>query len=705
MWLDLRENRLNEIPKSIKNHQSLTHLLLQNNNLSSLPNELGTVPSLKVLQINGNPLTYPPRDVVNAGIEKILSFLHDKFIEELFLQSSSASKDRNESSRNSNILLANELQSYNSLLDEKFKTSKNLSVQLSEEDFNDSDDEFYAKIKGKCPKLEASRKKTLPSYSQSSKYLKPIYVCSKDKLDEKIKQRFLKDMAIKKRKDLLASREKILQDKKNLELLKNWRSNYRSIQMSMPRVKFSHEYSTKDYPYDTSPEYMTLLTREDIEKDLPDKYKKRLWRRSKPTIPRKNNGDVHLAMKIKQLFENLEAIDLNREEMTPRTEQKILLNEIHKAIYLQNNGIQKLPDDFFDSYPCLMWLDLRENRLNEIPKSIKNHQSLTHLLLQNNNLSSLPNELGTVLSLKVLQINGNPLTYPPRDVVNAGIEKILSFLHDKFIEELFLQSSSASEDRNESSRNSNILLANELQSYNSLLDEKFKTSKNLSVQLSEKDFNDSDDEFYAKIKGKCPKLEASRKKTLPLYSQSSKYLKPIYVCSKDKLDEKIKQRFLKDMAIKKRKDLLASREKILQDKKNLELLKNWRSNYRSIQMSMPRVKFSHEYSTKDYPYDTSPEYMTLLTREDIEKDLPDKYKKRLWRRSKPTIPRKNNGDVHLAMKIKQLFENLEAIDLNREEMTPRTEQKILLNEIHKISEIKQKLMELSATNSRSIAAE
>lgn len=76
---------------------------------------------------------------------------------------------------------------------------------------------------------------------------------------------------------------------------------------------------------------MTLLSREDIEKDLPDKYKKRLYRKSKPTLPRKNNNDVHLAMKIKQLFENLEAIDLNRETMSPRTEQKVLLGEIQKV--------------------------------------------------------------------------------------------------------------------------------------------------------------------------------------------------------------------------------------------------------------------------------------------------------------------------------------------------------------------------------------
>lgn len=94
---------------------------------------------------------------------------------------------------------------------------------------------------------------------------------------------------------------------------------------------------------------------------------------------------------------------------------------------------------------------------------------------------------------------------------------------------------------------------------------------------------------------------------------------------------------------------------------------------------------SYKMQPKNFPYDTHPDYMTLLTREDIEKDLPDKYKKKLVRRSKPTVPRKSNNDVHLALKIKQLFENLEAIDLNRKDMTPRTEQKMLLSEIQKVS--------------------
>lgn len=92
---------------------------------------------------------------------------------------------------------------------------------------------------------------------------------------------------------------------------------------------------SNDYPYDTNPDYMTVLCRHDLEKDLPDKYRKNLIRKSKPTVPRKSNNDVHLALKIKQLFDNLEAIDLNRKDMTPRTEQKMLLNEIQKVCFVE----------------------------------------------------------------------------------------------------------------------------------------------------------------------------------------------------------------------------------------------------------------------------------------------------------------------------------------------------------------------------------
>ncbi|KAI5651342.1 leucine rich repeat domain-containing protein [Phthorimaea operculella] len=374
-----------------------------------------------------------------------------------------------------------------------------------------------------------------------------------------------------------------------------------------------------------------------------------------------------------------------------------LMNLSIVVLYLQNNKLTILPDDFFPSLPFLVYLDLRDNCLRELPTTIKNHQSLTHLLVQNNCLTALPNELGT-LSLKILQVSGNPLMYPPEEILNAGQSKILSFLHDKYEEKVLEESQDLDSITTATTDDPKMV---SLETYNSVIDEA-KIKGNLKVEVSEKhDRDDSDEEFYAKIKGKCPKLDRSRHKVLPFYCQSSKYLKPLYVEDKMSREERIKRNYFKDMAIQKRKELLATREKILQERKNLENLKNWRNKYRTSQFFSRDG--SYRLDPKHFPFDTSPEYLKLLTREDIEKDLPDKYRKSLVRQSKPVRPRKPKNDVHLAMKIKKLFENLDSLALNKETMTPRTEQKVLLNEIQKITEIKQKLKELSFANMTSVS--
>ncbi|XP_061723163.1 uncharacterized protein LOC133529463 isoform X1 [Cydia pomonella] len=371
------------------------------------------------------------------------------------------------------------------------------------------------------------------------------------------------------------------------------------------------------------------------------------------------------------------------------------------VLYLQNNNISTLPDDFFPSLPSLMWLDMRNNKLTEIPKTIQEHPCLSHLLLQNNCLTSLPNELGTLVNLKLLQLNGNPLTYPPEEILQAGTSKIMSYLHNKYMDAIFTHSQSElSEDTASTSGVfPESIFSQKVRSYNSVIDQaQLVKSKTLSVKFNDKEDASETEEYYSKFKGKkCPRLAESRISFPP--KQSAKYLRPLYAPSKQEQDAKMKRSYLKEMALKKHKDFLATSDKILQQRKNAELLRQWQRNYRDCKQL---VSGTHNPS---FPYDVSPEYMTLLSREDIEKDLPDKYRKKIARRSKPTIPRKGTSDVHLALRIKQLFDNLESIDLNGGSMTPRTEQKVLLNEIQKITEIKQKLMELSGANGRSVEAD
>ncbi|XP_063629663.1 uncharacterized protein LOC134801065 [Cydia splendana] len=371
------------------------------------------------------------------------------------------------------------------------------------------------------------------------------------------------------------------------------------------------------------------------------------------------------------------------------------------VLYLKDNNISTLPDDFFPSLPSLMWLDMRNNKLTEIPITIQEHPCLSHLLLQNNCLTSLPNELGTVFSLKLLQLNGNPLTYPPEEILQAGTSKILSYLHNKYMDAIFTHSQSELSEETASiiSVFPESIFSQNARSYNSVIDQaQLVKSKTLSVKFNDKEGASETEEYYSKFKGKkCPRLAESRISFPP--KQSAKYLRPLYAPSKQEQDAKMKRSYLKEVALKKHKDFLATSDKILQQRKNAELLRQWQRNYRDCKQL---VKSTH---TPSFPYDVSPEYMTLLSREDIEKDLPDKYRKKIVRRSKPTIPRKGNSDVHLALRIKQLFDNLESIDLNGGSMTPRTEQKVLLNEIQKITEIKQKLMELTGANGRSFAAD
>lgn len=218
-----------------------------------------------------------------------------------------------------------------------------------------------------------------------------------------------------------------------------------------------------------------------------------------------------------------------------------------------------------------MYLDLRDNLLTDIPKTIHNHQTLTHLLLQNNKITSLPNELGSVVTLKVLQLNGNPLMFPPREVINAGISAIMKYLNESYVRDIFTRSqSNLSEDTVSFNDNYRDNYIPQVTSYNSVIDqEKLKKSNNLRVKVKEKEHSsDSEEEFLSKIKGKCPKLAKSRHKTMPAYCQSSKYVKPHCIITGSlKNTEKIEQSYLKDLATKKHKEMLAKREKILQDRK------------------------------------------------------------------------------------------------------------------------------------------
>nr|CAD7262544.1 unnamed protein product [Timema shepardi] len=124
-------------------------------------------------------------------------------------------------------------------------------------------------------------------------------------------------------------------------------------------------------------------------------------------------------------------------------------------VYLEGNLLENLPDSLFVSLPVLKWLDVRNNKLTQFPKTVAYHDNLQVLLLQGNQIQRLPLELGgfwgplsvgvpgrlpqsplstlnpslgLVPKLRGLQLLGNPLTFPPDTVVQSGVLAILEFL-------------------------------------------------------------------------------------------------------------------------------------------------------------------------------------------------------------------------------------------------------------------------------------
>lgn len=100
-----------------------------------------------------------------------------------------------------------------------------------------------------------------------------------------------------------------------------------------------------------------------------------------------------------------------------------------QQLYLENNLLTELPENMFTEAPNLRWLDLRNNKLINIPASVINHKYLETILLQNNKITHLPTYLSTAKSVKHLKLSGNPILFPPMDVIKSGTDSVMNFLN------------------------------------------------------------------------------------------------------------------------------------------------------------------------------------------------------------------------------------------------------------------------------------
>ena len=137
---------------------------------------------------------------------------------------------------------------------------------------------------------------------------------------------------------------------------------------------------------------------------------------------------------ILKSFENtarnaFDVLDLNRNGIKQIPQGLDVLDLSHlKYLYLEGNTISLIPGDLFTCLNSLEWLDLRNNKVQEIPRNVGEHKYLKTLLLGRNKLTFLPTELGFIRTLTGLNLSNNPLKDPPQFVINRGVHAIKHYL-------------------------------------------------------------------------------------------------------------------------------------------------------------------------------------------------------------------------------------------------------------------------------------
>ncbi|XP_066259925.1 leucine-rich repeat-containing protein 40-like isoform X2 [Euwallacea similis] len=104
--------------------------------------------------------------------------------------------------------------------------------------------------------------------------------------------------------------------------------------------------------------------------------------------------------------------------------------ECIQEIYFGNNYIKEIPPEMCDNMPHLKVLDLRDNKIDTLPKELTKLMHLNKLDVTNNDLTKIPAALSLLPHLQSLKIEGNKLKYIRPDIVHTGTQRLLQFLRE-----------------------------------------------------------------------------------------------------------------------------------------------------------------------------------------------------------------------------------------------------------------------------------
>ena len=101
-----------------------------------------------------------------------------------------------------------------------------------------------------------------------------------------------------------------------------------------------------------------------------------------------------------------------------------------KSINNDNVIFPKIKDDILK----ITKINLRWNRLVNIPVELCNIKQLKVLELNNNNLTGLPKEITKLQNLEELNLNINNLTTLPKEIIQLKKLKVLNIKNNKYLE-------------------------------------------------------------------------------------------------------------------------------------------------------------------------------------------------------------------------------------------------------------------------------
>ncbi|XP_026481201.1 leucine-rich repeat-containing protein 27-like [Ctenocephalides felis] len=394
-------------------------------------------------------------------------------------------------------------------------------------------------------------------------------------------------------------------------------------------------------------------------------------------------------------------------------------------LYLDDNDIEILPNDIFTCLPYLIWLDIRNNKITEIPTSIKFHQSLETFLMQNNNIKRLPLELGTVVSIKNLQILPNDIEYPPLHVVSKGTKEVMDFLQNEYkmvdpeyskyllkLEMMQMIDQELNKPMPKSKPSTADLLTNELS----------------NLRLCPPFDSGNKSEYLKRLKevsfDVCPPLEVKKyvnpykeiKKSLNSKRNDSDVHKGVVENSRLNLPLKktpfvgrvnasgrfgklnmLLKRLLDSLREAKYKDKHRFIDGLLELKRNIINRQKFKQEYR-YRSHLSYSKYQDVQTEK--PFGTYKEFSKMICRGELNmfKNYPNRKQKKLRRMFKPKI------DVNA--EISGLIKSLDRINLKDAELgagrDPSEKKKKLAEEMAKISEIQKALKKLQFVNSKNV---